>query len=111
MTDWLGSCTASIAVTCITLTGTVGFVNPRTTEEGCGGMTGMAIQCGFKVGRVDLGILTDRCNTMARRTIIYDTGMIKYRTDESTGVMTNATILIGKNMGVCFADGETSTMT
>ena len=87
-------------------------MNPDTAQEGCGGMTGAAIQRGFKVGGVDLGIFTYCCNTiMAGRAIIYDAGMIKYRADERSDVMTETTILVGDNMSGWFADGETSTMT
>lgn len=64
MAAWLGSRAAASAVTCITLTGTAGIVNPGTAQEGCSGMTGAAIQRGFKVGRVGLFIFTGRCNTV-----------------------------------------------
>ena len=72
----------------------------------------MAIQRGFKVGRVGLGILTDCCITiMAGLAVINDAGMIVSRPDETTGCVTYATILIGWNMSAWFVYGETSTMT
>ena len=112
MTEWPGSRTACIAVTCITLADTIGIVDPDTAQEGCGGMTGVAIQRGFKVSGVYLGILTDRRNTiMAGLAIVNDAGMIKHCSDKSTGVMTDAAILIGYNMSVCLACSETSIMT
>ncbi len=59
-------------------------------------MAGTAIQAGYKVGRVGLGIFTDRCITiMTGFAIVHDAGMIKHCTDESAGVMTDATILTG----------------
>ena len=64
MATWLGSRAASSTVACITLTGTGGIVNPDTAQEGCSGMTGAAIQRGFEVGRVGLGIFTDRFSTV-----------------------------------------------
>lgn len=112
MPKWLGSCSAIRSVTCITLVDTGSIVNPRTAQEGCGGMTCMAIQPGIKVGRVDLGTHADRCITiMAGGATIYYSRMIKHCTDESTGVMTDTTILTGWNMSDRFIYGETSTMT
>ena len=64
MTAWLGSRAASSTVACITLTGTGGIVNPDTAQEGCSGMTGAAVQRGFKVGGVEFGIFTDRSRTI-----------------------------------------------
>lgn len=94
VTGWLGSCTTS-AVAYIALTGSTGIMDPRTAYKGCGSMTGVAIQAGIKVGGVSLGSLANRRNTiMTRSAIVHDAGMIEHRSDEGTGVMTNATILV-----------------
>ena len=51
-------------------------------------MTGTAIQSGYKVRWVSLGILADRCTTiMAGLAIVHDAGMVKHRSDEGAGVM------------------------
>ena len=95
VTGWLRSRATTSAVAYIALTGSIGIMDPRTAYEGCGSMTGMAIQAGFKVGGVSLGSLANRCTTvMTRSTIVHDTGMIKHRADKGTGVMTDATILV-----------------
>ncbi len=97
----LGSRIAIRTVTCIALTSSTDIVDPGTTYEGCGGMTGATIQSSRKVGRVGLGSHTFCCNTiMTRSTIVHDAGMIKHRTDEAAGCMTDATILVCWYMGV-----------
>jgi hypothetical protein len=89
-----GGATTS-AVTIVACIDSAGIMHPGTTHEGCGGMAGVAIQAGYKVGRVGLGILAYRCKTiMAGLTIVHDAGMIKHCTDESACVMTDATILV-----------------
>ena len=110
---WLeGRAAASIIVTLIAVSSTTRIVSPCAAYKGCGGMTGVAIQGGCKVGGIGLGILTNRCNAiMAGLAIVNDACVIKHRFGKSTGVMTDATILIGYNMSVCFACGETSIMT
>ena len=107
-----GRATASIIVTCITLTGSISIVDPGTADEGCSGMTIVAIQTGCKMRRIDLGILTFCCHTIvAGFATVNDAGMIKHRASKRTGVMTNTTILNGRNMRDWFAGGETRTMT
>ena len=99
MADWLGSRIAISTVTCIALISSAGIVDPGTADEGCSGMAIEAIQSGCKVRRADLGILTFRCHAvMAGFATVNDTGMIKHRAGECTGVMTDATILNGCNM-------------
>ena len=39
-------------------------MDPGTTDEGCSGMTIVAIQSGCKMRRIDLGILTFCCHTI-----------------------------------------------
>jgi hypothetical protein len=100
-------------VTGIALISTTGIVDPGTTQEGCSGMAIEAIQSSCKVSRIGLGILTDCGHTiMACSAVINDAGVIKYRADERSGVMADATILTGWYMrDWWFVDGETSAMT
>ena len=75
-------------MTVVACTGSAGIMNPGTTRKGCRGMTGIAIQSGYKVRRVGLGILADRCTTiMAGFAIVNDAGMVKHRSNEGAGVM------------------------
>ena len=75
-------------MTVVACTGSAGIMNPGTTHKGCRGMTGTAIQSGYKVRWVSLGILADRCITiMAGLTVVHDAGMVKHRSNEGTGVM------------------------
>ena len=112
MSGWFGSRIAISTVTCIALISSAGIVDPGTADEGCSGMAIKAIQSGCKVSRIGLCIFTDCSITiMAGVTTVYDTGMIEYSSDESTGVMAEATILNGCNMSGLFAGGETCTMT
>ena len=90
MTVWHEGCAAIRAVTVSTSAGSAGIVEPRAADEGCGGMTEMAIQRGRNVVITHTGCR----NTVAGRTIVHDTCMIKHRTDERTGVMTDTAILV-----------------
>jgi hypothetical protein len=90
MTIWLEGRAAALGVTLIAVSGTTGIVRPGATDEGGGGMTEMAIQRGRNV----VVILASRGNPVAGRAIINDAGMIKHRSDEGTGIMTDATILV-----------------
>ncbi len=75
--------------------------------EGCGGVTEGAIERRRNVIRRHAG-----CgNTMARRAVVHNTGVIERGRDEAPGVMTDTTILIGRNMVDCFACGQASVMT
>ena len=90
MTIWLGGCAATTGVTLITSAGRAGIVEPRAADEGCGGMTQMAIQRGLNV----VVTLTSRRNPVAGRAIVHDARMIKHRSGERTCVMTDTAILI-----------------
>ncbi len=92
-------------------TGATTVVRPGSTHEGCGGMTGGAIQTGRDVRGVDFGIHAGGRNPMARRTIIDDTGMIESCRHKATGVMTDTTILTSRNVIEFFRGGETAIMT
>ena len=112
MTAWLGSRAAARTVTLVTVTDTTGIVSPRAAYEGCGCMTGAAIQSGRDVGGVGLGIHTNRCRTiMAGDTVINDTGMIKASADKAGGCMADATILVGWYMAAGFTYGIRAIMT
>ena len=91
MATWLGSRAAARTVTLIAVTDTTGIVSPRAAYEGCGGMTGTAIQSGR-----DVCVMFARCRTtiMAGCTVINDAGMIEAGPDKRTGVMTDATVLV-----------------
>ncbi len=97
MTIWLGGRAAARTVTLVAVTGSTGIMNPGAAFESCGGMTGITIQAGFKVGGVSLGSLTNRRTTvMTGHTIVVDAGMIKYRAGEAKrepGGMANTAIL------------------
>ena len=97
MDIWLGGRAAARTVTLVAVTGSTGIMNPGAAYEGCSGMTGTAIQVSRKVGRVGLGSLASRGNTvMTRITIVNDAGMIKYRAGEAkreTGGMADTAIL------------------
>ena len=72
-------------------------MNPATTDKGRSTVTCVAVQSGYEVRRVGLGIFADcRGTIMTGLTIVHDTGMIEYSASESTGVMTDATILAGR---------------
>jgi len=87
-------------------------MSPGAAYEACGGMTGMAIQSGRDVGGVGLSIHANRGTTiMTRSTIVHDTGMIKHRSDEGTGVMTDTAILVCWYMVTCFTGGERTIVT
>ena len=90
MTIWLEGRAAALSVTLIAVSSTIGIMRPGAAYESCGGMTEMAIQRGRNV----VVILTGRSNPMAGRAIINDASMIKHRSDESTGVMTDTAILV-----------------
>lgn len=82
-------------MTGVASTSTTGIVRPGAAFKGGRGMTGMAIQRGVDVGRIGLGLFTNRYRTvMARFAIILDTGMIVTRTDEGSGGMADATVLV-----------------
>jgi len=91
MTLWFEGCTTAIViVTVITPAGTAGIMGPAATDEGCGGMTEMAIQSGRNVSIM----FTGRRNPVAGRTIVNDAGMIKPCSDKTAGGVTDSTILI-----------------
>ncbi len=92
-------------VTVFANTGATTVVRPGSTHEGCGGMTGGAIQAGRDVRGIGLGIHAGGRNTMTRRTIIHNTGMIEGCRDKATSVMTDTTILTGCNMIDFFRGG------
>jgi hypothetical protein len=89
-------------------------MHPGAAYEGCSGMTGTAIQVGFKVGGVGLGSLTNRRTTvMTRSTIVLDAGMIKYRAGEAKrepGGMADTAILACWYMVAWFTCGECTIM-
>ena len=94
MTSGFGGRTTAATVTLVAVTGTAGIMRPGATDKGGCGMAEMAVQR----GRNMIVILTRRCNPMAGRAIVNDTGMIKHSSDEGAGVMTDTTILARSDM-------------
>jgi len=90
MTVWFGGGSIAGTVAVIALTGSTGIMEPGAADEGCGGMTEMAIQRCRNVAITHTG----RRHTMTGRAIVHDAGMIKHRPFERTGVMTDTAILI-----------------
>lgn len=66
----------------------------------------MAIQ----IGRKMVVILAGRGNTMTGRAIINDAGMIEYRSNKGTGIMTDPAILVCGYMVARFTCGERAIM-
>ena len=94
-------CTAITAVAIVASIGSTGIMHPGTTDEGGGGMAKMAIQAGYKMSRIDLGILTFRgISIMTGFAVIQYAAMIEHSADEGTGIMTDATIFAGGQMRV-----------
>lgn len=91
MTIWLGCRTIAWTVTTIAIICSAGIMEPGATDEGRGGMAEVAIQ----PGRYVIITHTGRRNPVAGRTVVHDAGMVKYRADEGSGVMTDTAILIG----------------
>ena len=84
MAVWLGGCTTARLVTLVADIGSTGIMDPGTAYEGCSGMTGAAIQAGFKMGGIGLGRLAYRGRAiMTGGTVINDADMIKYRAGEA----------------------------
>lgn len=90
MTIWLGGCAAATTVASIALTGSAGIMEPGATDEGCGGMTEMAI----RRGRNMVVMLAGRGDPVTGRAIVHDAGMIKYRAGKCAGVVTDTAILV-----------------
>ena len=107
-----GSAAAGIIMTRGTITGTSGIVSPRTANEGCSGMTEVAIQRGDNVGGVGFGFLANRDTTiMTRSTIVDYTCMIENRAGKGTSGVTGTAVLDGGNMIDYFTSGEYTIMT
>lgn len=101
---WLAGRVNTVVAVC-TSTGATAVVDPGAAHESCGGMADGAVQAGRNVGGIGLGIHAGGRNTMARRTIIHNTGMIESCRDKATSVMTDTTILTGCNMIDFFRGG------
>ena len=102
---------ATRAVTGIAVVDTAGIVRPGAASEGCGGMTGGAVQAGLNVrgNRVYL-TLGDR-TIMARNAIIRDASMIESRRFEDARVMADTAILGSRDMSGFFRPGKTGIVT
>lgn len=77
------------------------------TDEGCGGMTGRAIQAGrYMIRRKSAGR-----NAMAGSAIVDDAGVIERGRDKGSRVMADATILIGREVITIFRRSKSGSMT
>ena len=94
-------------VTGIALARRAGIVEPGPADESRGGVAEMAVQRGCNVGTM----LTGRGHPVAGRAVVDDAGVIKHRTDERAGVVTDTAILVGRDMADRFADCEHVVMT
>ena len=94
-------------MTGIAVTGTVGIVSPAAAGKGCSGMTGGAIQAGGNM----VGILAGRRDTVTRRAVVDDTGMVKGGRDKAAWGMADPAILGGFDMIDFFGRGETGIVT
>ena len=106
---WLPRRVSSV-VTIFADTGATAVVRPGAAHKSCGSMTSGAIQAGLNMRRIGLGIHAGGRNSMARRTIIDDTGMVESCRDETNRIMADTTVLIGRNMIEFFRGGETAIM-
>jgi len=104
-------CTAARRVTGIAVTDTAGVVRPAAADESSGGMTGGAVQAGRNVRGHGIHHADCRIAIMTRDAIVDDTGMIERRRNKAAGRVTDATILIGRNMVDFFRRGETGIVT
>ena len=95
-------------MTLIAVPGTTGIVRPGAAFKGCSGVTGAAIQAGRNVI-----VMFTKCRRtiVTGRTVINDTGMIEASSDEASGRMTDATILVRCYMAACFTYGVLAIMT
>jgi hypothetical protein len=84
MIDGLEGRAATVNMTLVTVSGAARIMRPRTANEGCRGMTEVAIQRGCNVCRVGFGVHADcRSAIMTGRTIVHNAGVIEYRTAET----------------------------
>lgn len=96
------SCTTTRRVAGVAVTGTAGIVRPGTANEGCGGMTGGAVEAGWNVGGYGIHHADRGITIMTRDAIVDDAGMIERRRFEGTRIMADTTILIGRDMADIF---------
>ena len=107
----LGGCSARWRVASVAVADSAGVVNPGTAREGCSGVTGGTVQAGRNMGRYGIHHACRRITIMAGCAIVGDAGMIKRRRHETTGGMTDTTVLIGVDMIDFFGCSETGIMT
>ena len=84
---------AAVAVTC-----GAGIMHPGAAYEGRRGVAKMAIQRGCYMRRNGISFAFRRVTVVTGLAVIHDTGVIKHGTDKGNGVMTNATVLVGRHM-------------
>ena len=110
---WLRRGTNATDMTIQTSSCSIITVDPGGAQETGGGMTGRAIQRGWNMGGVGLGVHTCSAITMATGAgaIIHNAGMIIGRANKACGVVANAAILGGVHMVHGFAPGKYPVMT
>lgn len=95
----------------VAIIGTAGVVRPAAADEGCGSMTGGAIQAGREVGGHCIDLALGGIAIMAGLAIADDTGMVESRRDEAARSMADAAILAGFDVAGFLRCGETDGVT
>lgn len=102
-----GGCAATrIVVTLIAAAGAAGIVSPGAADEGGGGMAKVTVHsCG------DVGVmLANGGHAVAGRAIIHDTSVIEDRAGKCSRIVTDAAILVGRDMSGRLALGKPGAM-
>ncbi len=105
---WLEGSSTARTVAGIACSSGTAVVEPRTANEGCRGMTDVAIQRRPNV--VGMHAYCGRA-VVTRSAIVNDAGMVEGRGDEVASIVTNAAILAGGQMILRFPCGKTGVMT
>jgi len=95
----------------IAVVGTAGVMRPGAAGEGCRSMAEIAVQAGCNMRRNRVCLTCCGITVMAGLAAIGDAGVIEGRRDETSGIVTSATILGGRDVARIFRCGETSTVT
>lgn len=95
----------------IAVVGTAGVMRPGAAGEGCRGMAEIAVQTGGYMRGNRVCLTCCGITVMAGLAAIGDAGVIEGRRDETSGIVTDATILGGRDVARIFRCGETSTVT
>ena len=95
----------------VAIIGTAGVVRPAAANEGCGSVTGRAIQAGREMGGHRIDLAPGGIAVMAGLAIVDDAGMVESRRDEAARSMADAAILAGFDVAGFLRRGETNGVT